>query len=156
MRALCVALSLLLIGGCASSSGSSTPNRTAPAVILGVLLAGSAALAVTAAVKSKDLGRKLDDDVKGGSLDGTTFIERDKEGRRWNRIGRASAFVGGLAALGLAIVWEMGLGQHADEQVPSPSPVAGGPRAATPTSWLPAPSSRQVAARSVLFSGPRD
>jgi hypothetical protein len=157
MRPLCVALSLLVVGGCASTSdgGSSHASRAVPTAILSALVVGSAALAVGAALKSKDVGRKLDDDLQRGALDGRAFIDRDAEGKRWNRIARASAFFGGLAVIGLGIVWEIHQSDRLEQTEPS--------GAQTPVS-LSMPSGARLSPRmnvppprrSVLFLAPAD
>jgi hypothetical protein len=113
MRALCCGLVLLLGGGCASSGGH---NRTVPGVILGALVVGSAALAISAAVKSDSIEQKLGDDYKSREVTGSEFASRDSQGQRWNRISRAAAFVGGLSVLGLGILWEMSLSDKAESQ----------------------------------------
>lgn len=101
----------LLAGGCASNSG--LPRRTVPKVILGALVLGGAALAVSAAIKSDGIEKDLREDYARGGLSGRDFADRDAEGERWNRIGRASAFVSGLSLLGLGILWEMSLSDRA-------------------------------------------
>jgi hypothetical protein len=115
MRALACGLVFLLAGGCAS-------GRTAGKVVLGALVVGSAALAIGAAVKSSSIESKLDDDYRNREITGMQFAERDSEGQRWNRIGRASAFVSGLSLLGLGIIWEMSLGDHASSEPAQPAP----------------------------------
>jgi hypothetical protein len=111
MRAFCCALVFLFAGGCAS-------GRTAGKVVLGALVVGSAALAVGAAVKSESIETKLADDYRTREITGREFANRDAEGQRWNRISRASAFVGALSLLGLGVIWEMSLGDKAQEQAP--------------------------------------
>jgi hypothetical protein len=118
MRALRGALVVLLIAGCASNG--SIPSRTVPKVILGALVIGSAAVAVGAAVKSRSIQDDLANDYKQRDISGSEFASRDAKGQRWNRIGRASTFVGGLSLLGLGILWEI---SHADEaQLEAPKP----------------------------------
>lgn len=111
MRALSLTMALgLLLAGCASGD---LPRRTAPKVILGALVVGGAALAVVAAVKGNAIEKELRQDYAGGNLSGRDFGARDADGERWNRIGRASAFVGGLSLLGLGVLWEMSLSDRA-------------------------------------------
>jgi hypothetical protein len=116
MRALRGAVVLMLVAGCATNG--SLPRRTAPKVILGVLMVGSAALAVGAAIKSHSIENDLANDYKQREISGREFASRDSQGQRWNRIGRASAFVSGLSLLGLGVLWEM---SKADEAQTEPS-----------------------------------
>ena len=115
MRALACGLVILLAGGCAS-------GRTAGKVVLGALVVGSAALAVGAAVKSNSIESKLADDYRTREITGSEFAKRDSDGQRWNRIGRAAAFVGGLSLLGLGVIWEMQLGDQARSEPAQPVP----------------------------------
>jgi hypothetical protein len=114
MRALCVGLVCLLGAGCAS-------GRTAGKVVLGALVVGSAGLAVGAAVKSESVQTKLADDYRTREITGDEFANRDAEGQRWNRIGRAATFVGGLSLLGLIVIWEMSMGDRAQSEPAKPS-----------------------------------
>jgi hypothetical protein len=142
MRALSCALALALLSGCASNG---MPNRTAAKVVLGALVVGTASLAVAAAVKGNALEKDLRADVQNSTLTGRDFAKRDDEGRRWNRIGRASTFVCGLSLLGLAIVWEMGVGdryQIGPREAPAAQPVL------PPAASLPVPGARAAAQRS--------
>jgi hypothetical protein len=139
---LVLAMAVALLGaGCASGD---LPRRTAPKVILGALVLGGAALAVVAAVKSDAIEKDLREDYGRGGLSGRDFGTRDADGERWNRIGRASAFVGGLSLLGLGVLWEMSLSDRAG-QGPAEAPAAqpmifpAPPSAAAVTLPLPAP-----------------
>jgi hypothetical protein len=109
MRALACGLVILLAGGCAS-------GRTAGKVVLGALVVGGAALAIGAAVKSNSIEKNLNDDYRGQTITGMQFADRDSDGQRWNRIGRAAAFVGGLSLLGLGVIWEMQLADKAQSE----------------------------------------
>jgi hypothetical protein len=131
MRALRCALMLLLAVGCASNGAS--PRRTLPAVILGALVVGSAGLAVGAAVKGRSIENDLARDYKQRDISGSEFASRDKQGQRWNRIGRASTFVSGLSVLGLGVLWEMSLADHAQAETtkPDPAPIFPPPAAMT-------------------------
>ena len=113
MRALACGLVILLAGGCAS-------GRTAGKVVLGALVVGGAALAIGAAVKSNSIEKNLNDDYRGQTITGMQFAERDSDGQRWNRIGRAAAFVGGLSLLGLGVIWEMQLADKAQSEPAKP------------------------------------
>jgi hypothetical protein len=115
MRALACGLVILLAGGCAS-------GRTAGKVVLGALVVGSAALAVSAAVKSNSIESKLNDDYRNRAITGMEFAQRDSDGQRWNRIGRAATFVGGLSLLGLGVIWEMSLSDRAGSEPAQPAP----------------------------------
>jgi hypothetical protein len=127
MRALACGLVFLLAGGCAS-------GRTAGKVVLGALVVGSAALAISAAVKSNSIESQLRDDYRTRDITGMEFAKRDSEGQRWNRIGRAATFVGGLSLLGLGVIWEMSLNDRAANTEPVP------PRTGP---LIPLPSARQ-------------
>jgi hypothetical protein len=116
MRALACGLVFLLLGGCA------TGTRTAPKVILGALVVGSAALAIGAAVKSDSIESKLRDDYASREISGSEFASRDRQGQRWNRISRASTFVGALSLLGLGIIWEMSVLDEAERPPAKPDP----------------------------------
>jgi hypothetical protein len=115
MRALACGLVFLLAGGCAS-------GRTAGKVVLGALVVGSAALAVSAAVKSNSIESKLNDDYRNRPITGMEFADRDSDGERWNRIGRAATFVGALSLLGLGVIWEMSLADRAGTEPARPVP----------------------------------
>jgi len=115
MRALACGLVILLAGGCAS-------GRTAGKVVLGALVVGSAALAVSAAVKSNSIESKLNDDYRNRAITGMEFAQRDSDGQRWNRIGRAATFVGALSLLGLGVIWEMSLADRAGTEPGRPAP----------------------------------
>jgi hypothetical protein len=132
MRALACGLVFLLAGGCAS-------GRTAGKVVLGALVVGSAALAVGAAVKGKDVQNKLADDYRQRDVTGMEFATRDSEGQRWNRIGRAATFVGALSLLGLGVIWEMQLNDQAQSEPPKPQMA---PMFPVPSARLPLPSVR--------------
>jgi hypothetical protein len=102
-RALSACLILaFLTGGCAGTSG-----RAVARDVLIALAVGSAAVAVGSAVKSHGIQQDLARDVNAGTVSGHDYLERDKEGTRWNRIGRASGFGTALFVTGLAVVWEM-------------------------------------------------
>jgi hypothetical protein len=113
MRALCLGLVVLFASSCAS-------GRTAGKVVLGALVVGSAGLAVGAAIKSDSIEKKLADDYRDREITGKEFADRDSEGQRWNRIGRAATFVGALSVLGLAVLWEMSMGDEAASAPPPP------------------------------------
>jgi hypothetical protein len=115
MRTLACGLVFLLAGGCAS-------GRTAGKVVLGALVVGSAALAVGAAMKGNSIQSKLNDDYHSREITGMEFASRDSEGQRWNRIGRAATFVGGLSVLGLGVIWEMQQGDRAQAEPTAPLP----------------------------------
>src|SRR4029079_13430995 len=117
MRALACGLVILLAGGCAS-------GRTAGKVVLGALVVGGAALAIGAAVKSSSIEKNLNNDYRGQPITGMQFAERDSDGQRWNRIGRAAAFVGGLSLLGLGVIWEMELADHGQREEGQTAPRA--------------------------------
>jgi hypothetical protein len=149
MRALCCGLALVVLsGGCASSNG--LPNRTAAKVVLGVVVLGAAALAGVAATKGNSIEKDLRTDVQAGSLSGRDFAKRDDDGRSWNRVARASAFVSGVALLGFGIVWEMGVGDRFEfgpaetGGTPTVSPIPSGPPPppTPPISALPRPGER--------------
>jgi hypothetical protein len=133
--AAALALMALLIGGC-----SRAPGVRSRGLARGILLAVAAAAAggaVGAAVISDKKEKTLRDDLAGGSLNGRTFAVRDDEGKRWNRMGRASVLVGGLAVVGLVITWQMGLADHyqyGPAESPKNPPIfpAGAPGAAAP------------------------
>jgi hypothetical protein len=129
MRALACGLVFLLAGGCAS-------GRTAGKVVLGALVVGSAALAVGAAVKSNSIEKNLNDDYRSKEITGMEFAHRDSDGQRWNRIGRAAAFVGGMSLLGLGVLWEMSLADHAATE-PAKPPTA--PLFPLPSAQIPLP-----------------
>jgi hypothetical protein len=133
MRAFCGGLVLLLVSGCASNGTMS--SRTVPKVILGALVLGSAAVAIGAAVKGDAIETKLANDYKQRDIPGPEFASRDSDGRRWNRIGRAATFIGGLSLLGLGVIWEMSLGDRAESrasQPANPAPIFPVPSAALP------------------------
>jgi hypothetical protein len=115
MRALACGLVVLLAGGCAS-------GRTAGKVVLGALVVGSAALAIGSAVKSRSIESNLNDDYLNRTITGMEFAKRDSDGQRWNRIGRAATFVGGLSLLGLGVIWEMSVADRAQSEPPRPVP----------------------------------
>jgi hypothetical protein len=140
MRALCLGLTLLLVGGCASNEP--LPHRTLPKVILGAVVVGAAGLAVGAAVKSRSIENSLANDYKARDISGSEFADRDSQGQRWNRIGRASAFVSGVALLGLGVLWEMSLSDHAQVE---PTPIDKAPIFPAPTA-LTVPLPRATAA----------
>jgi hypothetical protein len=135
MRALCVAMALLL-AGCGSSG---IPHRTAPRVILGLIAAGGAAVAIGAGLKGNSIESKLKDDLAAGNVTGRQFASRDADGERWNRIGRGATFVSALAVLGLGVLWEMSMGDHS--QYDAPKPAQQGPifPVPAPSAALPAP-----------------
>jgi hypothetical protein len=154
MRALCCGLALaVLSGACASSNG--LPNRTAAKVVLGAVVLGAAALAGVAAAKGNSIEKDLRTDLQGGALSGRDFASRDDDGRRWNRIARASAFVSGVALIGFGIVWEMGIGdrfQYGPTEtggIPTVSPIPAGPPPSPtpPISALPRPGERRLTAQ---------
>jgi hypothetical protein len=118
MRALCCGLALLLAGGCASNG--TIPSRTLPKVILGAVLVGTAGLAVGAAFKGRSVENSLANDYKQREISGSEFASRDADGRRWNRIGRASLFVSGLSLLGLGVLWEMSRADRAQAESTNP------------------------------------
>lgn len=146
MRASALVLCLALASaGCAANKSNGMPDRTVARNILIGVVAGSVAVAVGSAVAGKSVENGLRDDLARGDLSGTDFAHRDDQGRRWNRIARASLYVGGLAALGLGILWEMSAGDRLQvgprEQLPPPGP----PSAALPP--LPPPTYRSATAR---------
>jgi hypothetical protein len=115
-RGLCAALSLVLVAGCGTGS-----HVTARSLLI-ALTAGTAALAVGGAVKSKSIGNDLKRDLDSGQLTGQEFADRDASGTRWNRISRAAAFSSVVFLLGLGVVWQMGWGDR----------IQTGPRERTP------------------------
>jgi hypothetical protein len=138
MRVLCCGVALaVLSAGCASNG---VPNRTAAKVVLSVVVVGAAALVTTAVVKGNKVEGDLRNDLQGTAVSGRDFAKRDDEGRRWNRIARASGFVGALALIGLGIVWEMGVGDKV-QMGPAESPNAAMP----PTAMLPLPGGKPPA-----------
>jgi len=113
-----ILVAALAAGGCASSGSS---KRTVARTVLVVLAAGTAAMAVGAAVKGKSIENDLRDDLESRTLTGPQFTERDNEGRNWNRVARASTLGFGLSLLGLGILWEMRQGDRM-EQPPKYTP----------------------------------
>lgn len=127
-----VTLGALLAAGCSSAPGVRS-RSLAKGLLLALTAAAAGGLAVSA-VKSDKLGKDLRDDVAAGTVSGRDFARRDGEGARWNRAARASAFVGGLALVGLVITWQMGLAnryQFGPAEQPSVPPIypAGSPPA---------------------------
>jgi hypothetical protein len=100
-------LGAFLVAGCSSAPG--VRNRPLAKGLLLALTAVAAGGVVGAAVMSDKQEKSLRDDVAAGAVSGRDFARRDAEGMRWNRAARASAFVGGLALVGLVITWQMGL-----------------------------------------------
>jgi hypothetical protein len=120
MRAvLWVLAPLFLLMGCASEGAKG--RSSARHLLLG-LAAASAAGVVGAAVISDQKEKSLQQDVQAGTLTGRQFADRDAEGRRWNRIGRASAFVGVLSLVGLGILWQMDIADRVQEAATEPTP----------------------------------
>jgi hypothetical protein len=123
-RGLCGALALLLVSGCGP-----TFRHGAARNVLIALTVGSAALAVGAAVKSRQVQNDLRSDLDAGKVTGQDFVDRDASGNRWNRIARAAGFSAGVFALGLVLVAEMGAGDRIQD----------GPR-----EWTPADDARPI------------
>ncbi len=119
MRTTCVVLACFLpVAGCASGRVAGMPNRSAARnVLIGVAL-GTAAIAIGSAVAGNSVESKLRDDLQAGNLSGREFADRDAEGRRWNRVARASAFASGIAVIGIGVVWEASLGDRRQEPGP--------------------------------------
>ena len=136
-RGLCGALALLLVAGCASSSGGHPVARN----VLIALVAGSAALAVGGAVKSRSIQTDLRRDLDAHAVSGRDYVARDSDGTRWNRIARASAFTGAVLLIGLAIIGEAAaserVGSGPTEWTPAqdPRPIFPVPPPAAPASW---------------------
>ena len=93
------------------AAGCGTASRGRGRGVAAGLLIGLATVAigstVATAVVSNDKEDKLREDVQAGTLSGREFAERDEEGKRWNRAARASAFVAGVAVVGLLILGEV-------------------------------------------------
>jgi hypothetical protein len=122
------------------------PRRTAPKVILGALIVGSAALAVGAAVKSRSIENDLANDYKTREISGSEFANRDAQGQRWNRIARASSFVGAVSVLGLGVLWEMSLNDQATVEPTKTNAAPIFPPAAMTLPRLPLPAQTQMSA----------
>jgi hypothetical protein len=120
-RLVSPALALLLAVGCATESGSSSHRGALRNVLIG-LAAGTTALAVGAAVRSRSIENDLRRDVQAGKVTGHDYFERDASGTRWNRIARASTFGAGAFVLGLGVVWEMGRGDEIQTGPREPTP----------------------------------
>jgi hypothetical protein len=102
-RGVCALLMMaMLAGGCANTSGRAIARN-----VLIALAVGSAGIAVGAAVKGHGIEQDLKTQVAAGGLAGRTYVMRDDEGNRWNRVGRAAAFTSGLFVASLAVLWEM-------------------------------------------------
>ena len=119
--------------GC-GSSGTGRGRKVAAGVLLG-LAAVAGGGAVAAGVASNNKEKELREDLEAGTVDGSEFAARDQSGVRWNRAARASAFVAGLAVVGLVVVWEMGLSaerQYGPAEQPTLGPLlpTGNPPAA--------------------------
>jgi hypothetical protein len=133
--AAALVLAALLVGGCSRTPG--VRSRGLAKGILLVVAAAAAGGAAGAAVMSDRTEKSLRDDLAAGSLTGRAFAVQDDEGRRWNRIGRASVLVGGLAIVGLVITWQMALAdryQYGPPELPKSAPIfpAGSPGATAP------------------------
>jgi hypothetical protein len=118
-KLLLVLLAAVATGGC-GTAGRQGERAVARTLLVGAMIAAggtAAGAAVVSGNKESDL-RAL---ANAGSLTGRQFAERDSEGQRWNRIARGSAFVAGLAVVGLAILWEMTAGERALEAT-APAP----------------------------------
>jgi hypothetical protein len=123
----------LLAGGCSSSPG--VRSRSLAKGLLVTLALAATAGAAGAAVVSQNREKSLRDDVEMGLVSGREFADRDAEGKRWNRLGRGSVLVGGLAIVGLVIAWQMGLGDHYQfGPLEPPAPAVPPPRPAAPSS----------------------
>lgn len=128
MRAPVLVLVVALGSGCATSGANRTGSdglsgrKIAAGVLIGVAVA-SAGMATFAMTKGNRIERDLRDDLATGTLTGRQFAERDADGLRWNRVARASGFVGGLSLIGLGILWEMAIGDRAaSAAAPSAAP----------------------------------
>jgi hypothetical protein len=114
---------VLLAAGCGSGPG--VRNRSVAKGLLVALAVAAAGGTAAAVVLSQNKEKSLRDDVQMGLVSGREFADRDAEGKRWNRVGRASVLVGGLAIVGLVIAWQMGLGDR--YQFGPPETPASGP-----------------------------
>jgi hypothetical protein len=136
----CLLLAVLVAAGCASTGrrADGTPDRSRTRNLLIGAAVVTAGLAAGAAILSANAESSLRDDVAAGRTTGADFADRDEAGRRWNRAGRFAAFATGLSLVGLAIVWETGIGDRiqmgpaertpADDKAPLvPVPGAGAP-----------------------------
>jgi hypothetical protein len=134
MRRTAVVLAAItaLAGGCGTGGHSFARN-----VLIGVAVI-SAGAAVGAAVVSDNKKTSLANDAEAGGLSGRQFADRDREGTHWNRAARASAFACGLSLVGLALLWEMRLGERA---------AAGDNAASASVVPLPAPNQSWATAR---------
>jgi hypothetical protein len=127
MRTICMLLVVSMLGACGGSANSGRPDRSVARNILIGLAVGTAAFAVGTVVAGQKVEKDLRDDLQRGGVSGEEFADRDKDGTRWNRMGRAAAFGSGLSILGLGIIWEMGQG---DRMVAPSSPAPEADRAA--------------------------
>lgn len=122
-RVTAAVLAALVCAGCGSAGAG---RATARNLLLAAAVV-SAGVAVGAAVASENTEKKLRDDLAGGQLTGPQFTDRDDEGRRWNRISRASVFVAGLSLLGLGIWWQAGKAERWESpSVAGATPLVGG------------------------------
>lgn len=112
MRLTASLLVALLAAGCASTGQGGRSDRSLARNVLIGVAAGSAALAVGAAVAGENVESRLRRDYEAGAVSGREFAGRDAEGKRWNRVARASGFVTGLSIIGLGILWEMSIGDR--------------------------------------------
>lgn len=116
MRTLALTLALVMAAGC-GTAGPNNNRRLARNILIGTtVLAGASAIA--SGVISEQKESDLRDDLQAGTLTGAEFAIRDDDGRKWNRIGRASIFLAGLSLVGLGILWEMSLTDRL-EQAPA-------------------------------------
>jgi hypothetical protein len=123
------------------------PSHAVARGVLIALVAGTAALAVGASLKSKQVEDDLTSDLQKGGVTGRSFVDSDDTGKRWNRIARGSAFASGVFLLGLGTVWLTGYGDE----------IQSGPLEHTPaddrnpifpvTSFAPAPAGFPLPAR---------
>jgi hypothetical protein len=129
MRIAALATAATLLVGCASGGNGGARGRAAARNVLIAAVVGTAAVSVAAAFRSEAREKELQEDLRDGGLSGRDYIDRDKEGQRWNRLARGSLFLSGVSLLGLGLVWERAQSDAAAEGPPISSPLdrPGGP-----------------------------
>lgn len=142
--ALGLALGLALpAGGCATPARKpdGMPDRSTTRNVLIGVAAATVAIAVAGAVAGAAAESSLEDDLAAGKVSGDDYVDRDKAGRRWNRLSKLALFGAGLSLVGMALLWEASEGDRVQygpietSKPPPPLPTGLAPPSAVAQSW---------------------